>query len=82
MGINFQVTVHEQGQEVLSEKATPLGRSSEALSFHVEPAEPQRMGVFQEEELWSTHPRLQEPLSCDPEKELQPVEERGEELHQ
>ncbi|XP_036594547.1 zinc finger protein 75D-like isoform X2 [Trichosurus vulpecula] len=40
------------------------------------------MGVFQEEELWSTHPRLQEPLSCDPEKELQLVQERALPAHQ
>ncbi|XP_068962969.1 LOW QUALITY PROTEIN: zinc finger protein 75A-like [Petaurus breviceps papuanus] len=74
--LDNEVTVHEQGQEALSEKAAPLGRASEALSFHLEPAKPQRMGVFQEEELWSAHPQLQEPLSCDPEKELQPVQER------
>ncbi|XP_036593589.1 zinc finger protein 75D-like [Trichosurus vulpecula] len=80
--LDNEVTIHEQGQEVPSEKAAPLGRASEALSFHLEPAEPQHMGVFQEEELWSTHPRLQEPLSCDPEKELQPVQERALPAHQ
>ncbi|XP_044513864.1 zinc finger protein 75A [Gracilinanus agilis] len=78
--LDNEVTVHEQGQVLL--KAAPLEGSSEAPSFHLEPAEPQPMGVFQEEELWSTHSRLLEPLSCDPENELQPVQERALPAHQ
>ncbi|XP_074055083.1 zinc finger protein 263 [Macrotis lagotis] len=80
--LDNEVTVHEQGHEVLSKKAAPLEGASEALSFSLESAEPHCMGVFPEEELWSTHPRLQEPLNCDPEKELQPVQDRALPAHQ
>ncbi|XP_051823791.1 zinc finger protein 75A [Antechinus flavipes] len=75
--LDDEVTIHEQEQEVHSERAATLEGASEALSFHLESTEPQRMGMVKEEELWSTHPRPQEPLSCDPEKELQPMQERA-----
>lgn len=57
-----------------------MGGTAVAPGFKWKPAEPQTMGVFQKE-CWNTYQVLQEQLGWNTQKETQPVDERGKELH-
>lgn len=58
-----------------------LGETAEARGFKPKPAEPQPVGMFQDEEFWNTYQSVQEQLSRNTHKEAEPVCERGKELH-
>ncbi|XP_036776275.2 zinc finger protein 75A isoform X3 [Manis pentadactyla] len=71
------VAVHELGKE-----AVLLGETSEAPGFKPKPAEPQRVGISQDEEFWNTYQGLQEQLSRNTHKGSQPICERAVPAHQ
>lgn len=56
-----------------------MGETSEAPGFKPKPAEPQRVGISQDEEFWNTYQGLQEQLSRNTHKGSQPICERGKE---
>lgn len=58
-----------------------LGETAEARGFKPKPAEPQPVGMSQDEEFWNTYQSVQEQLSRNTHKEAEPVCERGKELH-
>ncbi|XP_076998138.1 zinc finger protein 75A isoform X2 [Tamandua tetradactyla] len=66
------VAVHELGEETVI-----LGGAAEVPGFKPKSPEPQRVGVSQDEELWSTNQGLQEQLSKNTHKETEPVCERA-----
>ncbi|XP_016022124.2 zinc finger protein 75D-like isoform X6 [Rousettus aegyptiacus] len=71
------VAAHELGKE-----AVLLGETAEARGFKPKPAEPQPVGMFQDEEFWNTYQSVQEQLSRNTHKEPEPVCERAGPAHQ
>ncbi|XP_039741085.1 zinc finger protein 75A-like isoform X1 [Pteropus medius] len=71
------VAAHELGKE-----AVLLGETAEARGFKLKPAEPQPVGMSQDEEFWNTYQGVQEQLSRKTHKETEPVFERAGPAHQ
>ncbi|XP_024904058.1 zinc finger protein 75A isoform X3 [Pteropus alecto] len=66
------VATHE-----LRKEAVLLGETAEARGFKLKPAEPQPVGMSQDEEFWNTYQGVQEQLSRNTHKETEPVFERA-----
>ncbi|ELK10737.1 Zinc finger protein 75A [Pteropus alecto] len=75
--LNPQVATHE-----LRKEAVLLGETAEARGFKLKPAEPQPVGMSQDEEFWNTYQGVQEQLSRNTHKETEPVFERVGPAHQ
>ncbi|XP_039741068.1 zinc finger protein 75A isoform X2 [Pteropus medius] len=71
------VATHE-----LRKEAVLLGETAEARGFKLKPAEPQPVGMSQDEEFWNTYQGVQEQLSRKTHKETEPVFERVGPAHQ
>ncbi|XP_011374843.1 zinc finger protein 75A isoform X2 [Pteropus vampyrus] len=71
------VATHE-----LRKEAVLLGETAEARGFKLKPAEPQPVGMSQDEEFWNTYQGVQEQLSRNTHKETEPVFERVGPAHQ